>query len=216
MSPRRFPTLSRAAFTLVELLASIAIIGILAAILVPVVSGMRAQANSTKCLSNLRQIGVSLNLYASQNRGLLPASTQPDPLGSGTVSWWVLVQRQVDGPDLPAADVDSLLRCPSAGDSYPEITSPRRCYGLSMISGSTSTPYRLNQIPSPSQTLLVGETIHNANGDGWTAFNTVNNAKARLDWRHRHDSTNILLADLSVTTLRQAEAQIEQYLLAVR
>jgi type II secretory pathway pseudopilin PulG len=217
MNPRRFLTSRNSAFTQVELLVTIGIIGLLTAIVVPSISHIRSQAQSSRCLSNLRHIGISLNLYANQNRGLLPASTQSDPNGTGTVSWWVLIQRQIDGPDLPAAGTESVLLCPSADNTYPETPTPRRSYGLSMIiSGSTSTPYRLNQVPSPSQTILVGETIHNANGDGWSAFNTVNNAQARLDWRHRNDSINILLADLSVKTLRKAETSIDQYLLPVR
>ncbi len=51
------------AFTLVELLVAVGVIGILAALLFPVVNKARSQARKTTCLSNLRQVGLALNLY---------------------------------------------------------------------------------------------------------------------------------------------------------
>jgi prepilin-type N-terminal cleavage/methylation domain-containing protein/prepilin-type processing-associated H-X9-DG protein len=72
----------RRAFTLVELLTVIAIIGILAAIIIPVVGRVRESANKSSCASNLRQIGVALSSYVADHKGHLPGY-DPIPWESG-------------------------------------------------------------------------------------------------------------------------------------
>src|SRR5437899_313405 len=60
----RLPGDRRQGFTLIELLVVIAIIAILAAILFPVFAQAREQARKTSCLSNMRQMGLALDMYA--------------------------------------------------------------------------------------------------------------------------------------------------------
>ena len=62
----------RHGFTLIELLVVIAIIAILAAILFPVFARARAKAQQTKCLSNLKQIGLAFQMYAQDHNELFP------------------------------------------------------------------------------------------------------------------------------------------------
>jgi prepilin-type N-terminal cleavage/methylation domain-containing protein len=78
-SPLRFPSVARrlAAFTLIELLVVIAIIAILAAMLLPAIARAKDKANDTQCISNLKQLGVAIFMYADENEGKLPAA---DPL----------------------------------------------------------------------------------------------------------------------------------------
>lgn len=61
-------------FTLVELLVVVAIIGILAGILVPVLGRARESAKRKACTSNLKQLGLALNMYASENSENFPTS----------------------------------------------------------------------------------------------------------------------------------------------
>jgi prepilin-type N-terminal cleavage/methylation domain-containing protein/prepilin-type processing-associated H-X9-DG protein len=60
------------AFTLVELLVVISVIGLLMAILVPVIGKTRGTANRTYCKANLRQIGVAFRSYLDDNRDIFP------------------------------------------------------------------------------------------------------------------------------------------------
>jgi len=65
-------------FTLIELLCVISIIAILSSLLMPEFQQIRNSAMTTQCSANLRQLGVSVNLYLSDHNNLYPY-IKPDP-----------------------------------------------------------------------------------------------------------------------------------------
>jgi prepilin-type N-terminal cleavage/methylation domain-containing protein/prepilin-type processing-associated H-X9-DG protein len=64
----------RRAFTLIELLVVIAIIALLMGILMPALNRARGQGRAVACLSNLKQLGLALQMYADAYNGLFPRS----------------------------------------------------------------------------------------------------------------------------------------------
>ncbi len=91
-------THSRTAFTLIEMLVVIAIIALLASILIPTVSRAMQRARATKCLSSLRQIGIGVANFASENQGGLPLVTN-QRLGSSAEKqhWFDYLSEYVGG-----------------------------------------------------------------------------------------------------------------------
>jgi prepilin-type N-terminal cleavage/methylation domain-containing protein len=62
----------RRGFTLIELLVVISIIGVLVGILLPALGNARETSRRTKCLTNLKGMGVTFQLYMNDNQEILP------------------------------------------------------------------------------------------------------------------------------------------------
>ena len=94
--PTRVALRRHRAFTLVELLVVLAIVGVLAAMLLPALGRARYQTRLVQCRNRLRNIGVAVKLYADEHEGVLPDSTCVD--GPHTKLIDALEDRYVEDP----------------------------------------------------------------------------------------------------------------------
>lgn len=165
-------------FTLIELLTVIAIIGILAAIIIPTVGRVRESARSSVCQSNLRQIGMAVLMYANET-GFLPPSTN-----AANLHW-----RQILRPYLSAGQPghnennSPVVVCPSrtlipsgAGDGFLPTYSAHRLLMPTQSEHHTSNPtslYRLERVTRPSELILMADATQRSHGGSHAQFFSV-------------------------------------------
>jgi prepilin-type N-terminal cleavage/methylation domain-containing protein/prepilin-type processing-associated H-X9-DG protein len=206
------------AFTLIELLTVIAIIGILAAILIPVVGKVRSSARATQCASNLRQVGVGLQLFANENQGRL-IWTSRDP-GGPFVEWYKNLRPYVTTTPYRTGQLPvDPFRCPDSNIIAESHFS--RSYHLASEynnrNGSDPSHHRvvLGRMNAPSRIVVVLDAWQNATNTTVIPSEVGAGTTHRVASRHGGQA-NLLFADFHVerrdpATLPVGDKGIAQY-----
>lgn len=198
-----------AGFTLIELLTVIAIIGILAAILIPTVGAVREKAKSAQCASNLRQWGQALILCAAENKGNYMIQGTP-PVREGQTgtptdnAWWFQISNDLTlyGSYFKTnRDYQGLNECPSQVDYIGTSTLARTGFLMARpsleIGGApiTGKTINLSRAKTPSRLVLLVERAFKADGDplfgasdyeAMQVKNTAASARANAQAFNRH------------------------------
>ncbi|MEI9963252.1 MAG: type II secretion system protein [Limisphaerales bacterium] len=184
-------------FTLIELLVVIAIIGILAALLLPTLAASKQRALTAQCLSNMRQVGLGMTLYADEATDLFPVS-------GGVILWNEIdPETQKHGwmqQILLYTQNTNIYRCPSdRKGQFSYFNSARAAYIVENNFASIDT----KQIHFPAAQVLSGDTlwtdagITDSDKDDYS-LNCVGgkiNGDRWVEWRRHGKGQNVLFTD---------------------
>ena len=210
-------------FTLIELLVVVAIIGVLAALLLPALNNSRDTAKTAYCANNLRQVALAAHLYADDNNGYFPDLATPDPIHPKSwmehISQYLNVKpATIPGPGVKRGAIyGHPLLCPATtGDPW---NSPPDPYSGSagyngynayptdyaqddlVTAGSAYPrwyvlPRPVHSIPQPAISALYADSETH---DGWAGFAIYYHVSPR----HRnHTRANVVCVDGHVEALK--------------
>lgn len=189
MSPRR-----AGAFTLIELLVVVSIIALLIGILLPSLGSARDSARSIQCLANLRTLGLTIQQFSDDNKGVLPRSSHS--AGFSSLPWAATLYEPITGRPFEGTSytwdntgwwnaTNTVYRCPHDRRESPiaqpglPFSLPALSYGMnayfeltmreidpSYPGFSSSAPFRrVMATPHPTTTVLMGDITEASSKD---------------------------------------------------
>jgi len=198
-------------FTLIELLVVVAIIGILAALLLPALAAAKATAKTSLCAGNIKQIGTAVMGYLVDHGDYFPSTmsgSQPFFKEMEEYVGFPFYQQYTGHPCPP--EKAKIYWCPE--DSYRNSNEPETpyiCYAsygqndYMRCDGTLVNMKRLSNLQNPGKLLYMFDSYHYK---GWSVGVSVNSwpfsltadPRGGVSFRHRGGRTNCLFADFHV------------------
>jgi prepilin-type processing-associated H-X9-DG protein/prepilin-type N-terminal cleavage/methylation domain-containing protein len=209
-----------AGFTLTEILVVILVIAILAAIMFPLVRSMRDKAQGAACTQNLKQIGIGLHSYISENNGRFPSGKahvswlKDDDNSSLGLSWYDAAAQNLGRENYskrfndPEADpLPDIFGCPAGhGKPYHPAWPYTGDYAGNLYLGQENHKVlTMSAVKNPSSTPYVQDTVKQ-NNFGTGIYGSGFSKTSDFAFAARHGGKgNILWVDGHVSSLTHAE-----------
>ena len=206
---------NKSAFTLVELLVTIAVIAILAALILPAFNSARESANSAICISNLRSLGVATVSYINDHNGTIPPAYDSD---ARTLSIW---SRAAGGDQYLGWTTDYLpftnswnnppcmpkLHCPTAQARDATTMNKQTIYGsnyglnvwITRFASWALPWHKLLSLPVPQSQVVLAADVQFVSGDSASQYVIAPQNPTYVSYRHRGHA-NFLWLDGHVTS----------------
>lgn len=188
--------LGNAAFTLIELLVVVAIIAILASLLFPAIGRAKDKGKTTKCASNLRQLGLAVTMY-EQDQKYYPAAW-PQPV------WYTELQPWLGKSATNAGG--GVFICPSSYQKNSNGKGTREggfwgylAYAQNSYINSGITTMSSTSIEDPEQTIFYADT------DGWDAALYPDGTPGNVCYRHSGGNERSAEMDRGVAGVKGAK-----------
>jgi len=196
-SPSSCASASFRAFTLIELLVVIAIIAILAGLLLPALASAKEKAMRIQCNSQMRQLGLGFNLFATDHNDMYPPAGMSSGSSEGQLSWDDWIHPYIGGTASQTALIraDGLLQpvyCPKIeqcpADKLPIISwaqdlAQRRSYAMNAVGPNWSSQW---QVDPKNRTYPLPVPVHGI-GIYWD-----DPGSAPVDWDAKGYATSVV------------------------